>query len=160
MDHEVVLRPYTSVDYDDVVRLVIQLQEYERTIEENRVPGEQIGKRYIDELVKKANEQSGTMIVATIEGAVVGYVCVIIEEEDDEYLTTLRRYAYITDIVVNETSRRLGIGARLMHAAEDYARKSGLSDITVNVLAANDPARRTYEKAGFTPYEVMYKKPL
>ena len=53
------------------------------------------------------------------------------------------------DVGVLQDYRRRGVGDALMRAAESYARQHGARWFRVNVLAANAPALRLYERAGF-----------
>ncbi|MBZ2206350.1 GNAT family N-acetyltransferase [Massilia soli] len=52
---------------------------------------------------------------------------------------------------VHRDQRRLGLGARLIEAAMDWARaEAGIDWIDLEVLSSNRPARGLYERCGFT----------
>ena len=53
-----------------------------------------------------------------------------------------------------------GVGRALAEYAEVWARRRGHSLLTLNVFAANERARRFYERAGLLPEMLKYAKPL
>ena len=55
----------------------------------------------------------------------------------------------LENIVVSSTGRRKGIGALLLRALLDTARKSASESVFLEVRQSNHPARRFYEKTGF-----------
>ncbi len=57
--------------------------------------------------------------------------------------------AYIERLVVSPSFRRLGMGRRLLSAAEDLARDRGKEAIGLHVTADNLPALRLYESEGY-----------
>jgi GNAT superfamily N-acetyltransferase len=63
------------------------------------------------------------------------------------------------DIVVRDKFRGLGIGRSLMQEVEAEARRRGCCKVTLEV-ADNNPARRLYEREGFTPSGTFMAKPL
>jgi ribosomal protein S18 acetylase RimI-like enzyme len=70
------------------------------------------------------------------------------------------RFGYVSDIFVKPDARGTGLAQTLLDAiaAHLHAADPTLTRLRVNVLAVNAIARRSYEKAGFTPYEVMYER--
>ena len=71
-----------------------------------------------------------------------------------------RRHAHISVIAVSDRAEGTGVGRALMDYGEAWARARALPLITLNVFAANERARRLYEKAGFTVELLKYAKPL
>jgi [ribosomal protein S18]-alanine N-acetyltransferase len=55
----------------------------------------------------------------------------------------------LENIVVSSAERRKGIGARLLQALLDTARKGASESVFLEVRESNLPARRFYEKTGF-----------
>ncbi len=55
----------------------------------------------------------------------------------------------VSSISVNEQSRGLGVGTRLMNAAEELARESGKNFLSLGVVGQNKDARRLYERLGY-----------
>ncbi|HEX5847879.1 MAG TPA: GNAT family N-acetyltransferase [Rubrobacter sp.] len=57
--------------------------------------------------------------------------------------------AYVERLVVSPSFRRLGMGRRLLSAAEELARDRGKEAIGLHVTADNLPALRLYESEGY-----------
>ncbi len=55
----------------------------------------------------------------------------------------------VSSISVSEQSRGLGVGTRLMNAAEELARESGKNLMSLGVVGQNKDARRLYERLGY-----------
>ena len=68
------------------------------------------------------------------------------------------RFGYVSDLFVETTHRRQGVGSRLLERAERHIRALGVTRLRIAALAGNAPARRAYEKLGFDPYVVLLEK--
>ena len=71
-----------------------------------------------------------------------------------------RRHAHISVLAVTAAAEGTGVGRALIACAEDWARRRGLSLLTLNVFAANARARALYERTGFLPETLKYAKEL
>ena len=58
----------------------------------------------------------------------------------------------LEDLYVEDSARRHGLGAELVHASIARARERGCRRIELDVNDANGPARRLYERLGFSSY--------
>lgn len=58
-------------------------------------------------------------------------------------------YLYLDDFSVTEEYRSRGIGAALIVAAEEYAKKIGISQVTLHVEKTNTDAYRFYLRHGY-----------
>ncbi len=70
--------------------------------------------------------------------------------------------AEVNGLVVSEGHRSLGAGARLLAAAEDWARKHGCKSMSVRSNVIRERAHRFYERAGYEHYKTQksFRKPL
>jgi ribosomal protein S18 acetylase RimI-like enzyme len=156
-----VIRPYRESDRAAVIAAEIDLQEYERTLHDTRLPGAAVMDAYFDRLQQLVAQQSGTILVAEDSGRLLGLVaCVVAADDEVAETADSNVHGYITDIYVVPDRRGSGLAQALLQAAEDHLAPTGVSRVRINVLAANAMARRAYEKHGFAPYEVMYEKRL
>jgi ribosomal protein S18 acetylase RimI-like enzyme len=156
-----VIRPYRETDRAAVIAAEIDLQEYERTLHDTRVPGAPVMDAYFDRLQQEVAAQSGTILIAEDGGRFLGLVaCVVVEDDAVQETADSNVHGYVTDIYVVPDRRGSGLAQALLRAAEDHLAPTGVSRVRINVLAANARARRAYEKYGFEPYEVMYEKRL
>src|SRR3954447_10298154 len=71
-----------------------------------------------------------------------------------------QRFGVLDELVVDPTWRRRGIGRRLAHAVEQWARESGAPWIELNVYDFNTEARRFYEALGYLPLSTKLRKPV
>lgn len=70
--------------------------------------------------------------------------------------------AYLEGWFVDADMRRLGVGAALVRAAEDWARTRGLSEFASDALLDNDVSHQAHRALGFEEVEraVRYRKAL
>ena len=70
--------------------------------------------------------------------------------------------AEINGLVVSEGHRSLGAGARLLAAAEDWARKHGCKSMSVRSNVIRERAHQFYERQGYEHYKTQksFRKPL
>ena len=156
-----VIRPYRESDRADVIAAEIDLQEYERTLNDTRLPGTAVMDAYFDRLQQKVAAQSGAILIAEDGSRFLGLVaCVVARDDAVQETPDSNVYGYITDIYVVPDRRGTGVAQALLQAAETHLAPTGISRVRMSVLAVNAMARRAYEKQGFEPYEIMYEKRL
>lgn len=56
---------------------------------------------------------------------------------------------FISNLVVKDHYRNLGIGEKMLHQAEEMAREAGLSKVSLIVDLENQKARRFYDRHGY-----------
>ena len=85
------------------------------------------------------------------DGEVLGYAfCVFQQKLGDNILTDIKTL-YIDDLCVDEKARGQHIGKSLYEYVLNFARESGCYNVTLNVWACNESARKFYEKCGLKP---------
>ena len=156
--HALTIRPATPEDRPSLRRAIVELQEHERRLHDTRLPGEQIADRYLDWMLRRA-EAAGVVLVAELDGVFAGFVAGWVEESENVAETRdSNRVGLISDICVMPSFRGHRLAARMIDAIEVHLRHAGVARLRVNALAANLTARRSYEHAGFVPYEILYEK--
>jgi GNAT superfamily N-acetyltransferase len=70
--------------------------------------------------------------------------------------------AEVNGLVVADGARSLGVGARLLAAAEDWARKHGCKSMSVRSNVIRERAHKFYERNGYEHYKTQksFRKPL
>ena len=129
-------------------------------IDPRLLPGESMATSYLDHLLRECAECDGTILVAEVDGAVVGFATVLARVVSEELDEPPGSYAIVTDLAVLESMRRRGIGAALLAESEKYAKAAGATELRIGVLSQNRPARDLYLAVGFTPYTETLSKRL
>jgi ribosomal protein S18 acetylase RimI-like enzyme len=159
-----VIRPYAPADHDWVLQAEVELQEHERAIHDTRLPGLPYTRDYLAVLWDVLAENQGAMLIAeNAHGERVGLVAGhIVDEPWPMETRDSTRYGYVSDIFIKPEARGSGLAKILLDtiAAHLHRADPTLSRLRINVLAVNRIACRAYEKAGFTPYEVVYERLL
>jgi GNAT superfamily N-acetyltransferase len=100
---------------------------------------------------------NNAIFVAESGGEVIGWTHVSVS-----YLLEVPLRAEINGLVVGESSRSLGTGARLLEAAEDWARAKKCEGMSVRSNVIRDRAHAFYERNGYEHYKTQkaFRKPL
>lgn len=146
-------------DHPAFIAFIKGLQEYEVTFEKNRRLDDSYAEESLAELLK-ACERGMIFIAEDDDGHPVGWAVVFEEDAPVYVLEDERRFAYISELFVEEARRGQGVGRALMAACEDWARTHGFSTIRIGHLAANARTAQVYEKAGYAPFSVQRRKRL
>lgn len=119
-------------------------------------------KKYTDEELRTLihDEARPVFVGVDAEENVLGYaICVFQQHVDDNILTDIRTL-YIDDLCVEEDKRGQHIGRTLYEYVLDFARRQDCYNVTLNVWACNEGARRFYENCGLTPQKFGMEKVL
>ena len=100
------------------------------------------------------------IFVAVAGSFVLGYCFCIHENIQGDPVLTDRKELYIDDLCVDERHRGQGIARAIYAHTVDYAKSCGCTNLTLNVWAGNDNARRFYELAGMTPRKTYMEMKL
>lgn len=95
------------------------------------------------------------VFIAERRGVPVG--CLHVLETIDFFGTP---HAHISVLATSVAAEGSGVGRALADYAERWARRRGHTLLTLHVFAANERARRFYERAGLLPEMLKYAKPL
>ena len=90
-----------------------------------------------------AEAKKARVVVAEEDGALVGFVILEVEENDEG------RNGYVVTLDVEPAFRRRGIAGVLMREVERLARRDGFDAMVLHVFTGNDAAIRFYANAGF-----------
>lgn len=85
------------------------------------------------------------LLVAEIEGAILGTVQVVLDMPQNQ-----PHRGEISKMIVHTRVRQLGLGMRLLEAAEDRARLAGKSLLVLDTQTGS-AAEHLYRKAGYSP---------
>ena len=110
-----------------------------------------------DRLCEIVESQPHATLIARRAGKRVGFL-LLLDELPDE--VTLLPQAFVAYMAVEPGARRDGIGAALLAAAENEARRRRLPYISLMVTEENEAARRLYARAGYQTERRLLCKPV
>jgi len=110
-----------------------------------------------DRLCEIVDGQSHAAFIAQREGKRIGFL-LLLDDLPDE-VTSLPQ-GFVAYMAVEPEHRHAGVGAALLAAAEDEARRRGLPYMALMVTEENEAARRLYECAGYLTERRLLCKPL
>jgi len=110
-----------------------------------------------DRLYDVVDDQSHVTFIAERGGERVGFLLMLDRLPDE---VTLLPQAFVAYMAVESRVRGRGVGAALLAAAEDEARRRLLPYIALMVTEENEAARRLYECAGYRTERRLLCKPL
>jgi ribosomal protein S18 acetylase RimI-like enzyme len=113
------------------------------------------GRGWLEDSLTAAAEGTGTVFVATDNGAVTGVISI----RPTGHFTG-ERDGYIGELAVAEHASRGGTGRALIAAAESWARDLGLANLTLHAGAYNTGARAFYAALGFAEEEVRLTREI
>jgi GNAT superfamily N-acetyltransferase len=94
--------------------------------------------------------QNALFVAESSEAGVVGWAHV-----SATHLVEVGTRAELNGLIVAEDQRSLGAGARLLEAAEDWARKHGCAGMSVRSNVIRERAHRFYERQGYEHYKTQ-----
>ncbi len=122
-----------------------------------RPASESKAREAFDRLCEVVESQSHVTLIARRDGKRVGFL-LLLDRLPDE--VTLLPQGFIAYMAVDPSSRRDGVGAALLAAAEDEARGRGLPYMALMVTEENAAARRLYAREGYRTERRLLCKPL
>lgn len=108
------------------------------------------GRKYSDQQLRSLLEDPDRPVLVAADGAdrALGYAFCVLQRCRGEGALRDMTTLYLDDLCVDEACRGQHVGRALYQAAVELARSAGCYNLTLNVWACNDSARRFYEKCG------------
>lgn len=137
------IEPAASADIDTVVECWLRLADEQRSFGSSvRVDANRETIRQI----LAAHQVAGGLLVARLDGEIVGFATVTIESGAFELDTTR---GLLSNLWVAPAHRNRRIGHHLLEAAETTLSERGADVCRLEVMESNDGARRFYRDHGF-----------
>ena len=152
---------YSETYRNSLNKLVEVLQDYEKTLSDDRALGFDVARKYFDYMLRECRDSNGEVYVAIEDSTVLGFVSLYIEREDDgdcHLLEEYKTYGVIADLAVFKKYRNRGVAAALLERAEQHCKSQKLNRVKISILAQNRIAESLYRKFGFSDYEITYEK--
>ena len=156
-----IVRPAVEADREQLIRLMVELQDYERFIHHSRLPGAEVAEGHFERLVDWVEQSAGALVVAEDQDEVVGYAPGWMAVDNDPLQhPDYRRHGYLADVFVTQRWRAKGIARSLLAGIETHLRQSGAKRLRIGSLARNANAIAAYRDFGFEPFELVLEKDL
>ena len=121
---------------------------------------------WFEELLQRPPSEDAVWLVAEVDGRVVGDVAARLERPVEDAARQLLRdlgrvRLYVDALGVEEAHRRRGVGARLMHAVEDWGRGKGAVRSLLTTYHASPLSVPFYEQGmGYKRRSIVFEKRL
>lgn len=159
-----VIDTYKPAHFNRLTELMAKLQEVERSLSNDRIPGILMAEKHLRYLLLLADSSGGaTWVSCDQSGLVCGFLVLTVEEMDREDVhlqQKYRRWGEVTDLYVDKPHRGLGIGRQLLNSAEMHCQKIGLARLMVSTLQSNQSAVAMYQRCRYKPQLVTLVKNL
>lgn len=148
---DLVIRPAERRDLPALGRLGALLLRAHHAFDNRRfvVPGEDPEGSYAWFLGTRLSGEREVVLVAELDGEVVGYVYAGVEPMSWKELRN--EAGFIHDLVVDESGRGSGVGTALLDEGIDWLRGHGASSVMLWTAQQNDVAQRLFARRGFRP---------
>ena len=103
-------------------------------------------------------DENISFFIAELEGKPVGYVLGRILEENEISDNGTGRIGLLDELFVNETSRGIGLGQKLLDETIKWMKTKNINRIKLHAYSWNNNAKRLYERNGFNEYVVSYER--
>lgn len=130
--NQVTIRTAKMVDAKAIAKLTLQM-DHDMTEEEA-----------VERLKNILDDKTQILLVAEVDGKVLGYNSV---SANYELLSGVQ--ARINGLVVDESTRGLGLGRKLMEKAEEWAEEKGSKSMKLASNMKRVEAHKFYEKIGY-----------
>jgi len=146
---ELAIRRATHADLPQIGRLGALLVAQHHEFDSRRfLPATDRTKEgYARFLGTQLDEPDAAVLVAALDGGVIGYAYVAVESYD--YMTLRGPAGLLHDIIVDPERRRHGVGRALLEAVLEYVRQRGLEQIVLSTAERNEAAQRFFDSVGF-----------
>ncbi len=153
------IREYTHNDVEGIKQCLIELQEFERMMDPHRMEGIKIAHEYLEHLLELCKADNGKIFVVEIGGQIVGMISVYIEE-DNKHFRKIKRFAYISDLIVMKEYKDQGISKELLEKAEKYATSKHVTSIQASILKGHEEGLSGFLRNGYKEFEIRVRKQL
>ncbi len=153
------VRPAEERDRERLGVLAEQLVRLHHSFDPERfLPGEGIANGYGGWLAREAGRKGAVVLVAEVDGRVVGYCYATLEERN--YNELLGPHGKLHDVFVDDTARSHGVGKALVARMLSELDALGAPQIVLSTAVPNEFARALFASFGFRPTMIeMSRRP-
>ncbi len=159
------IRPYKKTDQTEVLRLLAELQDHVAQLDpfhRLRRKREFNVRKYFQELQTDLRTD-GRIFLAVYAGKVVGAVAAAVTSGVRARLEVkpgLSRSGRVFELIVDQEARGLGVGKKLLTAAEQFLRSKKCSIIFIGCFSTNAVALDFYRRNGYLERDIEFAKKI
>jgi ribosomal protein S18 acetylase RimI-like enzyme len=147
---EFTVRPATPADLGSAALLGAEIVRLHHATDPKRFfMIDDVEQGYTAWLQQELKSPGAVVLVADLQGSVVGYAYGAIEQRDWSILADV--HGALHDICVAASARRLGVGRALMRAMIEHLQALGAPQILLRAMVQNEAAQRLAAEFGFRP---------
>jgi ribosomal protein S18 acetylase RimI-like enzyme len=111
-----------------------------------------------DFLASAMRQTDHTILLAQVDGAVVGYAWIEIQDRPQTPFTWPTKRIFLHHICVDSGHRRLGVGSALIARLEERALAAGIGEFALDMWLLNDAAQAFFKSCGLEIYRLFLRK--
>ncbi len=161
-NHDVVIKRVGAERLDDIGPLWKALYDHHATLPspytQTRTAEESWARRRAD-YVSWLGDAGTFVLLAEVDGLTAGYAFVRLDKGSTTWVTG-ERVGSLETLSILPDYRDRGIGSMFMDRIYEDLRTAGIKELSLAVMASNDPAIRFYERQGFAPFVVVMARTL
>ena len=154
----VTIRNAVDADLDPLIRLNKQVQELHAQVypaDFKSLTDEGEVRDFLASVIRRTDH---TILLAQVDGAVVGYAWFEIQDRPQTPFTWPRKRVFLHHICVDSGHRRLGVGAALITRVEERALAGGIGEFALDMWLLNDTAQAFFKSCGLQTYRLFLRK--
>jgi ribosomal protein S18 acetylase RimI-like enzyme len=143
-----IIRSAGPADIARAAFLGAQIVRYHHSVDPKRfILPENVEQGYAWWLGQEIERPEAVVMVAELEGEIVGYCYGAIEDRD--WAVLIDRHGVVHDVYVDESARRKGVARALANAVMDKLESMGVAILKVSIMVQNESAQRLVRSLGF-----------
>ncbi len=156
----VLIRPADADDIETVAALNTVVQSFHATRNPDYFKVDPKPRDVADLLAEHFRRPGHRVFLAAIRERAVGYVWCEVQDIDATALTHRLRRLFVHHVAVAEGARRRGVAGALLDEVDALALERGIDRVDLSAWNFNEPARRLFEKRGYTVFSMNFSKSL
>lgn len=157
MSEVATVREATPEDIERAAFLGAQIVRFHHSVDPKRffLP-ENVEQGYAWWLRQEIDRAEAVVMVAELDGEIVGYCYGAIEDRD--WAVLIDRHGVVHDVYVVESARRKGVARSLVTLVMAKLEAMGVPILKVSIMVQNESARRLVESLGFRNTMLEYTR--
>jgi GNAT superfamily N-acetyltransferase len=156
-----IIRPAVTADATAVAALITALQAHEVALQPTRKASvAEATPRIAASAWAEQEAGRGVILVAEVDGRILGVACAEMRTSADLSLPAGRRMVYLSDLAVAPNARSQGLGTLLLEATAAWGAARGAVVLRLSAITENEGAIRLYRRIGLAPVEISFERAL